>query len=161
MYPEVFIFMQNRALIVRRFLKIVLVTIFAHKIFHKISKLDMWLSDRHAKFQVSAPVRARARRFLRFLLAVATADRPKIGAKIFQGSIYTYDPIFSESVFEEETKTMQNDCVLKISHCYYSFKTQELERTIATNFHDTNYVHTIIMQDEVTRQVCFVFSVIL
>ena len=99
MYPEVFIFMQNRALIVRRFLKIVLVTIFAHKFFHKISKLDMWLSDRHAKFQVSAPVRARARRFLRFLLAVATADRPKIGAKIFWGSIYTYDPIFSDSVF--------------------------------------------------------------
>ena len=95
-YP---LFSENRALIVRRFLKIVLVTIFAHKIFHKISKLDMWLSDRHAKFQVSAPVRARARRFLRFLLAVATADRPKIGAKIFWGSIYTYDPIFSESVF--------------------------------------------------------------
>ena len=66
MYPEVFIFMQNRALMVRRFLKIVLVTIFAHKFFHKISKLGMWLSDRHAKFQVSAPVRARARRFLRF-----------------------------------------------------------------------------------------------
>ena len=62
-YP---LFSENRALIVRRFLKIVLVTIFAHKIFHKISKLDMWLSDRHAKFQVSAPVRARARSFLRF-----------------------------------------------------------------------------------------------
>ena len=99
MYPEVFIFMQNRALMVKRFLKIVIVTIFAHKFFHKISKLDMWLSDRHAKFQVSAPVRARARRFLRFLLAVATADRPKIGAKIFGGSIYTYGPIFSDSVF--------------------------------------------------------------
>ena len=52
---------------------------------------------------------------------------------------------------EEETKTMQNDCVLKISHCYYLFKTQQLERTITTNFHDTNYVHSIIMQDEVTR----------
>ena len=59
---------------VKRFLKIVIVTIFAHKIFHKISKLDMWLSDRHAKFQVSAPVRARARRFLRFLLVKIFSD---------------------------------------------------------------------------------------
>ena len=66
MYPKVYIIMQNRALMVRRFLKIMLVTIFAHKFFHKISKLDMWLSDRHAKFQVSAPVRALARSFLRF-----------------------------------------------------------------------------------------------
>ena len=62
-YP---LFAENRALMERRFLKIVLVTIFAHKFFHKISKLGMWLSDRHAKFQVNAPVRARARRFLRF-----------------------------------------------------------------------------------------------
>ena len=52
---------------------------------------------------------------------------------------------------EEETKTMQNDCVLRISHSYYLFKTKQLEDTIASNFHDTNYVHTIIMQDEVTR----------
>ena len=59
----------------------------------------MWLSDRRAKFQVSAPVTALARRFLRFLLAVAPADRPKIGAKIFWGSIRTYVPIFSEWVY--------------------------------------------------------------
>ena len=70
----------------------------------------MWLSDRHAKFQVSAPVRARARRFLRFLLAVAPADRPKIGAKIFWGSIRTYVPIFSEWVYCSGSEWVTEPC---------------------------------------------------
>ena len=43
-------------------------------IFHKIANLAMVLSDRRAKFQVSAPVSALARRFLRFLLVKIFLD---------------------------------------------------------------------------------------
>ena len=50
----------------KRFLNFVIIKSSSDKKFHKISKLYNLISDRHAKVQVSAPVRAGARRFLRF-----------------------------------------------------------------------------------------------
>ena len=44
------------------------------------------VSDRHAKFQVGAPVRALSSSFLRFYLEGALQGEKNFGAKIFRGS---------------------------------------------------------------------------